>query len=388
MELPVVAIVGCDDYEYETVGLAVNRGLELLGGADQFARKGERILLKPNLLAADPPERCVTTHPAVFRAVAEVFLNNGVKLLYGDSPGFGGFGKAAHKSGLAAVAEELGIDPGNFSEGVRIPFSEGIQNKSFVIARAVTECQGIISLPKLKSHGLTTLTGAIKNQFGCIPGLLKGEFHAKLPEMRHFLTMLAELTQLIKPRLYVMDAVLAMEGNGPRSGKPRKIGALLLSADPVALDATAARMVGLLPDTLDIIRIGQQHGLGCMDKESIVLLGDALASFITTDFEISRASTMARLSNHHLRNILVQRPEIQDDDCIHCGICVQVCPVTPKALQWSGQGEGEEGVQPPVYNYDRCIRCYCCQELCPQGAIKLVAPVLGQALNILKPPVS
>lgn len=386
--MAIVAIVGCDDYEYKTVGMAVNRGLELLGGANRFACKGERILLKPNLLAADPPERCVTTHPAVFRAVAEAFLNNGVKLMYGDSPGFGSFTKAAHKSGLAAVAEELCIDTGNFSEGERISFSEGIQNKSFVIARAVNECQGIISLPKLKSHGLTILTGAIKNQFGCIPGFLKGEYHAKLPEMEHFITMLVELTRLLKPRLYVMDAVLAMEGNGPRSGKPRKIGALLLSADPVALDATAARMVGLLPDTLDMLRIGQQYGLGCMDKESIVLLGDAMASFITTDFEISRASIMARLSNHRLRNILVQRPEIQEDECIHCGICVQVCPVTPKALQWTGPGEGEERCEPPVYNYDRCIRCYCCQELCPEGAIKLVAPLLGQALNILKPPVS
>lgn len=384
-----VAIIHCDDYEYDKVRYAVNRGLELLGGVRQFARPGERILIKPNLLAADPPERCVTTHPAVFEAVAGALLQHGVQLSYGDSPGFGGLNKAAQKSGLAMIAAKMGIETGNFEVGERLIFNEGIQNKSFVIAQAAARAQGIISLPKLKSHALTTLTGAIKNQFGCIPGLLKGEYHAKLTEMKQFATMLVDLTGCLKPRLYVMDAIMAMEGNGPRNGKPRKIGALLFSSDPVAIDATAARMVGLLPDSLEMIRIGQQYGLGRMDKEALTLLGDALAPLVITDFQLAHARTLARLTNNRVRNAIVERPEIQEEKCIRCGICIQVCPAAPKAIQWTDEDEDGKpgGGKPPYYDYDRCIRCYCCQELCPEGAVILRTPILGQAFNRLKPPV-
>ncbi|MGI6469788.1 MAG: DUF362 domain-containing protein [Syntrophomonadaceae bacterium] len=384
-----VVIIHCDNYEYDKVKSAINRGLEYLGGVQRFARADERILLKPNLLAADPPERCVTTHPAVFAAVAEAFIQHGVYLTYGDSPGFGSLSKAARKSGLAGVAGDLSIEAGNFEVGERITFAAGKQNKSFVIAQAAARAEGIISLPKLKSHALTTLTGAIKNQFGCIPGFLKGEYHAKLTDMKQFVTMLVDLNRCLKPRLYVMDAIMAMEGNGPRNGRPRRIGALLFSSDPVAIDATAARMVGLVPDSLEMIRIGQELGLGRMDKEAITLLGDALAPLVITDFELAHSRNIARLAKHRLRHAIVERPRIKEEKCIRCGICIQVCPVTPKALQWVG---GDASVnppdKPPCYDYDRCIRCYCCQELCPEGAIMVHTPIIGQVLNCLKPPVS
>ncbi len=385
--MSTVAIIRCDDYQGDKVQAAVNRGLDLLGGVEQFARPGERILLKPNLLAADPPERCVTTHPAVFAAVAQAFQRQGAQLTYGDSPGIGEMARAAKKSGLAMVADKMGIETGNFEVGERLIFEAGVQHKSFVIAQAAAHSQGIISLPKLKAHALTTLTGAIKNQFGCIPGLLKGEYHAKLTEMTQFVTMLVDLTRLVAPRLFVMDAIMAMEGNGPRNGKPRKIGALLLSTDPVAIDATAARMVGVVPETVEMIRTGQKLGLGVMDKQGITLLGDAMTPLVAADFELAHARRIMQMANHRLRNAVVERPEIQENSCIRCGICVQVCPVSPKALQWQQEDSENDRQVPPVYNYDCCIRCYCCQELCPEGAIVLRIPVLGQAFNYLKPPV-
>lgn len=383
-----VALISCDDYGIDKVQAAVNRGLELLGGVERFALPAEKILIKPNLLAADPPERCVTTHPAVFAAVSRALISRGAVLSYGDSPGFGSMAKAARKSGLADIADSLGIEAGNFESGERLMFEAGSQNKSFVIAQAVANSQGIVSLPKLKAHALTTLTGAIKNQFGCIPGLLKGEYHAKLTEMKHFVTMLADLTRALNPRLYVMDAIMAMEGNGPRNGKPRKIGALLLSDDPVAMDATAARLVGIVPESLEIIRTAHEAGLGVMDKGAITLLGDSLASLTVADFELAHSRRLVQLSrSKRLRNAVVERPEIKESACIRCGICVQVCPVTPKALEWPQGSNDMERTFPPGYNYDHCIRCYCCQELCPEGAIELRTPLIGQAFKYLKPPV-
>ncbi|HEX9063197.1 MAG TPA: DUF362 domain-containing protein, partial [Clostridia bacterium] len=177
-----VALVRCETYDYDTVREAVRRGIELLGGSGKYARAGEKILIKPNLLSADPPEKCSTTHFTVFKAVAAEFLETNAIVSYGDSPGFHSPTSAAGKSKIMDAASELGIKLSDFERGEEVPFHEGIQNKRFYIAKGVLENDGIISVSKLKAHGLTRITGAVKNQFGCIPGFSKGEFHARLPD--------------------------------------------------------------------------------------------------------------------------------------------------------------------------------------------------------------
>jgi len=89
----------------------------------------------------------------------------------------------------------------------------------------------------MKTHGFQRMTGAVKNQFGCIPGALKGEFHVKVPDASNFAKMLIDLNTYIHPRLYVMDGIIAMEGNGPRGGTPKKMNVILFSTDPIALDS-------------------------------------------------------------------------------------------------------------------------------------------------------
>ncbi|MCK5827461.1 DUF362 domain-containing protein, partial [Candidatus Bipolaricaulota bacterium] len=176
-----VAIVRCGSYEQADVQEAVTRGLNLLGGAEAFVKPGETILLKPNLLTGRSPDRVVTTHPSVFRAVALALQSAGAILTYGDSPGFGKPQAAAQKAGLFDIARELDIPLADFTHGDVVSFPEGRQNKQFTIARGALSADGIVSLPKMKAHGLTRMTGAIKNQFGCVPGPLKAEFHARLP---------------------------------------------------------------------------------------------------------------------------------------------------------------------------------------------------------------
>jgi uncharacterized protein (DUF362 family)/ferredoxin len=374
-----IALVRCDDYEPKRVRDAVERGLALLGGAQRFVRPGERILLKPNLLAGRPPERAVTTHPAVFHAVAEILGLHGCALSYGDSPGFGNPRTIARRAGILDAAERLGLTAAEFSRGEAIAFPEGMLIKRFTLAAGVIAADGLISLPKMKTHGLTRITAAIKNQFGCIPGPLKAEFHARLPNADLFSRMLVDLNRLLRPRLFIVDGIVAMEGNGPQSGTPRPMRVLVLGDDPVAVDATLCRLIQLDPQLVLPIRYGHEAALGT--ATDIEPLGDRLESFVAPDFDVNRhprstTGQPGRLSRL-ARRLVVPKPVIAPERCTRCGTCVAVCPVDPKAVQFVDQDRGH----PPAHQYARCIRCYCCQELCPEEAIDIDTPLLGRWIH-------
>jgi len=375
----VVALVRCDSYDAADVEPAVRRGIELLGGIDRFVSPGESILLKPNLLVPRDPARAVTTHPAVFRAVARRFIDAAAAVTYGDSPGFGQPAFVARRAGLTPMAEELGLDAADFTRGRAIPFPQGRLIKRFTIAEGAAAADGIVSLPKLKTHGLTRITGAIKNQYGCIPGALKAEFHARLPDVDRFSQMLVDLNRLLRPRLYVMDGIVAMEGNGPQNGSPRSLNVLLFSDDPVALDATVCDIIGLDRRLVLPIVHGSAAGLG--RAIGVEIVGEPVASFIVSDFDVNRrpASTTGKPGRYSrlARRFIVPRPVVRPERCTRCGTCVEVCPVEPKAIRFPG----EDRSRPPVHRYDACIRCYCCQEMCPEGAIELDVPFLGRAIH-------
>lgn len=368
-----VALVKCDSYDYVAVKAAVIKGLDLIGGASAFAKANEKILLKPNLLSADPPEKCVTTHPAVFKAVAEIFKEISSEIVYGDSPAFHSPKVAATKAGIYAVGEELGIKLADFQTSSDVFFEKAIQNKKMKLAKGALECDGIISLPKLKTHGFEKMTGCIKNQFGCVPGTLKGEFHVKVPDANDFAKMLVDINSFLKPRLFIMDGIIAMEGNGPRGGTPKKMNVLLFSCDPVALDATICRMVNLNPELVPTTKYGMEAHLGTYLEDEIEIVGDAIETFYTPDFAVKREPLKPFKQGGlmtFVKNSFVPKPKINGNKCVKCGVCVAMCPVSPKAVDW------HDGVKTnvPTYKYNRCIRCYCCQELCPESAITLSVP--------------
>jgi ferredoxin len=265
----------------------------------------------------------------------------------------------------------------DFDRGRGVTHTGALLNRSFVIANGILNADGMISLPKLKTHGLTRFTGAIKNQFGCVPGMLKSQFHLKLADPYEFGTMLVDLTTLLMPRLYIMDGIMAMEGNGPRSGNPRKLGVLLFATDPVALDAVACRIINLDPEFVPTSAPGERSGLGTYHLENIEVVGDKLDPFVAEDFDVVRrppASVKTGIMRTFLRNQLCPRPVIDEALCTNCGTCVKVCSVDPKAVDWhSGDKAGH-----PTFNHNRCIRCFCCQEMCPEGAITIRDSLLGR----------
>lgn len=379
MEKSRVVLIRCDEYKDDLVLNAVRRGIDLLGGIGTFVKTGEKIVLKPNVLIGSNPARSVTTHPAVFKAVGRVLQEAGAEVYYGDSSSFGGCEFNMKRAHLKQAGDEMGFTLADFDHGKEVDHKAALLNKKLMIAKGVLEADGLISLPKLKTHGLTRFTGAVKNQFGCIPGAHKREFHLKMPDPYDFATMLVDINTFVKPRLYVMDGIVAMEGNGPFSGKSRPMNLLLLSTDPVALDSIACKVVDLNPEFVPTSKPGERAGLGTYHYENIEVVGDELESFIAKDFKVVRMPPVHATSGRiraFIKNQLTPRPVIDKAKCVACGTCIEVCPVGVKAL---GRVNGNKDI-PPKHNYSQCIRCYCCQETCPEGAITVKSPLLGRLI--------
>lgn len=383
--MSTVAIVRCDDYEYTSVRSAVQEALEAAGLIDVLKDK-RKILLKPNLLSSRPPEHAVTTHPSVVEAVGVVARELGCDLVLGDSPPFAGekpsrYTELLETTGMLAVANRLGIKPVRFEErAVRVANPSGRLYKSFELAEAVRDADIIVNIAKLKNHALTQITGAVKNLFGCVPGIRKGLFHVRAAEDREtFAQMLVDLAGSIPHSIHIMDAVVAMEGEGPNAGRPRHLGLILASKDPVALDAVASAIVGLDPMSIHTTRFGAEQGLGCGSLEHIEIRGPKIEEIRVTNWlpssgtnDWTRIPTPIR---KFLRRQLLAFPVFRAQKCVGCASCVRICPAN--AL---------EPGRPPRIDLTRCIRCYCCQEICDYEAIELKYGFLARALRIHRTP--
>ncbi len=362
-----VALVRCESYDEEAVFAAVKKGVDLIGGLDGIVKEGEKVLLKPNNLATSKPDDAVTTHPSVFNAACRLFTEAGLAVSYGDSPGFEKPGPSLAKSGFASVAEKYRIPLADFEKGKTIDFPGGKVWKQFDIANACLDADAIVSLPKMKTHALARVTGAVKNQFGCIYGLNKAAFHVKIPNPVQFSRMLVDINLFLKPRLFIMDGIFAMEGNGPRGGTPVQMNCILVSRDPIALDSTFCRIIGLDPSFIPTNTYGKDAGLGTWLEEEIEIVGSPIAAFFSPDFNVVRKplDNKIKKTNGFIANLFFPKPVIEKDKCIKCGICVDSCPVEGKALAFKNGSKKEA----PVYDYKKCIRCFCCQEMCPHKAI-------------------
>lgn len=380
-----VVLIPCERYDADEITEQLTRAVALLGGWDAVCQSDARILLKPNLLKKASPEQAITTHPAVFEAVIRSLKASGrTRLSYGDSPGHGAFGKAAEDCGLAQVARAYGVSEGDFSNATTVSV-QGRAANQFVLCNAMLETDCIINVCKMKTHALERVTGAVKNMYGAVFQMNKGLGHTKFPNPDSFAKMLIDLNQYLKPRLHIMDGIVAMEGNGPASGTPVAMNVLLVSADAVALDTVFCHLIHLNPDLVPTNVAGDRAGYGTKQEENIELLlpdGGALSffelnrRFSKENFDVIRdpARNVSLSSLRMIVSLLDHRPAIRASRCIRCGICVQSCPLTPKAVQFRRNGNNKV----PVYDYNRCIRCFCCQEMCPQKAIYVKQPFLGK----------
>lgn len=370
-----VVLLKESSYDEERVFDGVCKALEKLGGMDKWVQAGEKILIKPNLLSAEPPEKIITTHPSLIKAVIRLVQQAGGRAYIGDSPALSSFRRAALKSGLIKVAEDTGADLLEFEESREVPAQPGNIFKKLEIAREVLEMDGIINLPKLKTHSLMLLTLGVKNMFGCMVGKRKGQWHLKAGSDRfYFATMLVELYAFLKPRLTVLDGIIGMEGNGPAAGNPTNTGLIAASPDAVALDTVIARLVGAGTEQFPTLLAARMKGIGVSDLGKIEILGDSLESLRLNTFRLPRMaeqSLSSRFFTGHLKKWLTSKPVEDLQKCDKCGSCIEVCPAKVIGL----------GSRRLKFNYDECIRCFCCQEVCPQGAIEIKEGALLRLLS-------
>ena len=368
------ALVQCRSYDPFEVRRALRRGLDLLSSPERFIRPGDRILLKPNMLSAKEPERAVTTHPEVITAVGEMVLDCRGKVILGDSPGgtANNLEKYWEKTGFRDAARRLGVEPVSFEDaGVK---SFPVAGGHISISRVALEVDGIINLPKLKTHLLTRMTGAVKNMFGTVPGYRKSYLHRLAPEALPFSRVVVEVYRRVIPALTVMDAVVGMEGNGPSSGNPRLIGAMLVSDDALAVDNLAAELIGMDKRKVPIFQAAAEVGLWDWNGDGVTVLGEEPAELVLPDFkqpDVSRLERIPPFVHRSLKRLLWIRPRANPRLCTGCGTCVENCPEQAMELKNSV----------PKIDYSICIKCGCCDELCPDNAIYQEISLLARLLS-------
>ena len=344
---------------YENVRPAVDRAFEIF----PMELRGKRILIKPNLLRASEAKEGIVTHPAVLRAVVEkVETMDPASIVVGDNPGLFGYGENEESfkiTGLMEAAKGYYQNIGNDSQ--KVDFNAEFM-PTVSLSKIVLDADIIISLPKFKTHGLTVITGAIKNSYGFLPGAQKAKLHKAAGSPERFHEVIVNVFRLRVPDLFIVDAVVGMEGNGPASPDLRSIGLILASSNAVAMDSVMAMMMGCDPGRLHFLRKAKEAGLGDYDLSTIEVIGELKR---LPDFKLPPLGGQAIFRNETMQTMIhnrtLLRPQADPELCTGCGICVEQCPVSALTMN----------DDLPQVDADTCITCFCCQEICPEKAMTL-----------------
>lgn len=275
-----VGLVRCESYAADAVQGAVDRLLELLGGTGRFAVAGERVLIKPNFIVAAGQGGPAQTHPAVVLALARRLKEAGCRPVVGDSPAWQDAAACAASLGLAEDLRRLDVPVIQLDRPVRVR----IEGSWIGISRHALEADKIINVPKFKAHQQLGATFAIKNMFGCVAGKEKAFRHfTHGGDPERFCRMLIGIYRRLGPVLNVIDAVTAMEGQGPIHGTAKDLGVLIGGADPVACERVCCEIARLDPASLPILAAARRMGFGAWD-DGPATVGDAVESFVCPDF--------------------------------------------------------------------------------------------------------
>lgn len=367
-----VSLVRCPDYS--DTRKAIAEAVELLGGLKDIIRPGDRVLLKPNILAANPPESAATTHPSVVASMCELVIQAGGKPIVGDGAGIsrpGATAKALKVSGIEEAAVRAGAQVINFETAgfTLVDVPEPLQFRKLYIANPVLEADVVISLPKLKTHELTYYTGAVKNFFGVLPLKCRKEIHL-LAKRDLFGEAVADVYSIVKPGFAVMDGVVGMEGNGPSHGNPKNSGVILASQDCVSLDVVAAELIGfdplMIPTTAGVLKKG-------FGNKSPSIVGTPLKE-VKTKFKksVGGVTTVPPFITRSFGKYYTIYPRINPKKCTRCGACYLNC--SPQAVEKLKDGEFR-------INEQKCILCFCCRELCPNNAVDINKSLLATLLT-------
>lgn len=345
-EKEVVAIVKCKSYKQKNVDKAIRKLLRLLN----FDTKNwKKVLIKPNVLGVyGENQEAIVTNPSIVKALMKEFKG---RQLIGESS-FMDTEKAFEHSGYKDFINKIVFEQEKL---IHIKDEKAEILKSFYLPKIVKKADLIINVPKLKTHTLTKMTGAIKNLYGCIPGGMKQVLHRKAHGDK-FSHLLVDIYQNIKPGLNIMDAVIGMEGEGPSAGKPKYVGLLLASRNAVSLDIAAAKIIGYKASEIPAIKDAVERNLA---SYKIKIIGDVKK---IKSLKFKKPLIIKRsLARSILVKLVKDNPIcVKEDKCTKCYICAKKCPMKAITLK-----------PYPVIDTKKCIRCFCCIEVCPHHALYL-----------------
>lgn len=364
-----VVIKECKDYNTDRVIENINNAVGLLGGWDKYVKPKDKVLLKVNLIGPKTPESAAVTHPEFVRALIRILRNKGCTVWIGDSAGgaIAGIAPTAQAfkvAGYERVAKEEGAVIKNFDrEGVMAVSPESKCEEIMYLAKPLFDADVVINLPKLKTHSAAFYTGAVKNVFGCIPGIRKAKYHRMAPEPADFGHIICDIHRAAKFALHIMDGILAMQGEGPTAGEAYQANKIIISEDPLALDVVAAQMLGMKCEDIPILRAAQERNLGEGKLENIIIDGDYTNIPKLINFKLpKRFKSTRKYSNKAVIKVIdffKARPRINGNKCKKCEMCVESCPV--QAIDRNTK----------KIDYNKCIECMCCHELCAHKAVEL-----------------
>ncbi|MGB4590323.1 MAG: DUF362 domain-containing protein [Clostridiaceae bacterium] len=365
-----VVIQECKNYEIETLMEKINAAVNLLGGWDKFVKPQDKVLLKVNLIGPKTSETAAVTHAEFVRAMVRILKSKNCSVWIGDSSGgaIAGVAPTAQSfkvAGYERVAKEEGAEIKNFDrEGVVCVEPESQCEEMMYIARPMFDADVVINLPKLKTHSAQIYSGAVKNVFGCIPGLKKAKYHKMAPNPSDFGEIICDIHKATQIKLHIMDGILAMQGEGPTAGSIYQANKILVSEDPLALDAVAAKMVGISVEDVPILETAIKRNLGEGSLKNITLEGDYQQVPRLADFKLpKRVRSTKKRNSKSLVSVIDffnTKPRVNLSKCKKCNMCVESCPV---------QAIDKETKQ---IDYNLCIECMCCHELCQFKAVELI----------------
>lgn len=380
-----VSILACPTYRPEDIVPAIRQSFDNLGGVGRFVRKGDKVLIKPNLLGPRKPEEATTTHPAVVKAVAELVQQAGGIVTVADSPGGPYLAAYLRKVYSATGMEDMARETGavlNYDLGqTEVAPAAAKLLKRIAILKPVAEADVVINLPKLKTHGQMVYTGAVKNLFGVVPGTAKIDYHMRMADYAAFADALIDIYLAARPALSIMDAVVGMEGEGPSAGDARQLGLVLASEDAFALDFAALHVVGAQPMDVPVMKASAARGLCLRSIEEVEIVGLSIDRARVAKFAMPAMNAMTDVLwsdgkvMKKLAGWIKPRPVFLHRDCIGCGECARSCPARVIVMR----------DRKPHANLDACIRCFCCQELCPVKAVEIrrLPPAVSSVLRIV-----
>lgn len=360
-----------EDYNIDRLIEAVDRIFTAFGFSEKI-KPGVSVVIKPNLVMRAAPESAITTHPNLVSAVAVNVQKRGGTVLVAESGG-GVYNPTAAKytfngCGYTQAAAQNGFSLYTECKWREVEISGKRCARLSVIEPYIMPRNSlVIDIAKLKTHGMMAFSGAVKNLFGTVPGLMKPELHCRYPEPEAFAEMLVDLCEYIRPDFSIIDGIEAMEGDGPTGGEKRFVGALIASDSPYDADIAAAEIINFSPMDILMLKNAQSRGLCAKDSSAFTWMGTQKKDVFVADFKRAKSSNVdfitrvPRFLQPIAKKIATPYPKIRRTQCVGCGKCAESCP----------QHTIEIHEKKAQIHYDRCIRCFCCHEMCPMHVIDI-----------------